>query len=54
MYSAIAEDPNTVDVSQITLSYTFYVDEEKTQELRRTLAAAPDHAPAPRRDAQGG
>jgi cytochrome c oxidase assembly protein subunit 11 len=41
----IAQDPNTDDVSEITLSYTFYIDEDATKELRSRTAAAPAGAP---------
>ncbi|MDX6751092.1 cytochrome c oxidase assembly protein [Geminicoccaceae bacterium 1502E] len=35
------EDRNTKEVREITLSYTFFIDAEATQELRQKRAAAP-------------
>jgi cytochrome c oxidase assembly protein Cox11 len=34
------EDPSTREVRQITLSYTFFVDREATEALRRSRVAA--------------
>lgn len=38
---ALFEDPSTREVRQITLSYTFFVDRQATEELRRRRAAGP-------------
>jgi cytochrome c oxidase assembly protein subunit 11 len=38
---AILDDPDTRTVHEITLSYTFYRDEEATAELRRQRAGSP-------------
>lgn len=35
---AILDDPDARDVSEITLSYTFYIDEQATAELRKRRA----------------
>jgi cytochrome c oxidase assembly protein subunit 11 len=37
---AILDDPDTRDVHEITLSYTFFIDEQATAELRRRRAGA--------------
>jgi cytochrome c oxidase assembly protein subunit 11 len=38
---ALLDDPDAREVRQITLSYTFFVDEAATAELARKLGGAP-------------
>ena len=38
---AMLDDPDARDVREITLSYTFFIDEDATRELRKRRAEAP-------------